>query len=67
MKNKKHTPLLAALATLVVLLAGVVLMDARSIAATARNHGVLTAATEIDYTQPAPHAYQFDKSVYEKR
>ncbi len=48
-------------------LAGVVLMDARSIAATARNHGVLTAATEIDYTQPAPHAYQFDKSVYEKR
>ena len=48
-------------------LAGVVLMDARSIAATARNHGVLTAATEIDYTQPAPHAYQFDRGVYEKR
>ena len=48
-------------------LAGFVLMDARSIAATARNHGVLTAATEIDYTQPVPHAYQFDRGVYEKR
>ena len=33
-------------------LSGVVLMDARSIAATARNHGVLTSATEVDYVQP---------------
>ncbi len=33
-------------------LSGVMLMDARSIAATARNHGVLTAATDIDYTCP---------------
>ncbi len=48
-------------------LAGVILMDARSIAATARNHGALTAATQIDYTPPAPHAYEFDRSVYEKR
>jgi aconitate hydratase len=37
-------------------LSGVALMDARSIAATAANGGVLTAATDIDYTPPAPHA-----------
>ena len=48
-------------------LAGVMLMDARSIAATARNHGVLTAATDIDYTVPAPHTEAFDGSVYQKR
>ena len=48
-------------------LAAVMLMDARSIAATARNHGVLTAATDIDYTAPAPHAAHFDAGVYEKR
>jgi aconitate hydratase len=48
-------------------LAAVVLMDARSIAATARNGGRLTAATEIDYTQPADAPYEFDGSVYEKR
>ena len=47
-------------------MAGVALMDARSIAATAVNGGRLTAATEIDadYTQPR---YFFDGSVYEKR
>lgn len=43
------------------------LMDARSIAATARNHGVLTAATDVDYTAPAATAYGFDGSVYGKR
>ncbi len=48
-------------------LAAVMLMDARSIAATARNHGVLTAATDIDYTAPAPHAAHFDAGVYKKR
>ena len=48
-------------------LAGVMLMDARSIAATARNHGVLTAATDVDYTPPAPHACAFDGTVYQKR
>ena len=48
-------------------LAAVMLMDARSIAATARNHGVLTAATDIDYTAPAPHTAHFDAGVYEKR
>ena len=48
-------------------LSAVMLMDARSIAATARNHGVLTAATEVDYTVPARGAYTFDKGVYDKR
>ena len=47
-------------------LAGVALMDARSIAATARNGGVITAATDIDYDY-TPHEYHFDASVYEKR
>ena len=47
-------------------IAGVALMDARSIAATARNGGVITAATDIDY-EYTPHKYHFDKSVYEKR
>ena len=47
-------------------IAGVALMDARSIAATARNGGVITAATDIDYTHE-PHEYHFDASVYQKR
>ena len=47
-------------------IAYVALMDARSIAATARNHGRLTAADEIpvEYTHPA---YHFDASLYAKR
>lgn len=44
----------------------VALMDARSIAATARNGGVLTAATEIEYEVPE-HEYVFDGGIYEKR
>ena len=48
-------------------LSAVVLMDARSIAATARHHGELTAATEVDYTVPAAGEYAFDGKVYEKR
>ncbi|MBQ4085009.1 MAG: hydratase [Clostridia bacterium] len=48
-------------------IAAVMLMDARSIAATARNGGVITPATDIDYELPAEHAYKFDKGVYEKR
>ncbi len=44
----------------------VALMDARSIAATAANHGVLTAATDIGYTVPE-HEYKFDPTIYEKR
>ena len=47
-------------------MAGVALMDARSIAATAINGGRLTAADEleIEYTKPQ---YRFDKAVYDKR
>ena len=48
-------------------LSAVVLMDARSIAATARHHGELTAATEVDYTVPAAGEYAFDGKIYEKR
>ncbi len=47
-------------------IATVALMDARSIAATARNHGVITAATDVEYDMPEIE-YQFDPSVYEKR
>ena len=48
-------------------LSGVVLMDARSIAATARNHGVLTPATEVSYTQPKQGRRTFDGKVYDRR
>ena len=48
-------------------ISGVALMDARSIAATAANGGVLTAASEVcDHEFTAP-AYHFEKSVYDKR
>ena len=47
-------------------LSGVALMDSRSIAATALNGGILTAATDIDYDFTAPE-YTFDKEVYDKR
>ena len=48
-------------------ISSVMLMDARSIAATARNKGMLTSAADLDYKEPAPHGYSFDKSAYEKR
>ena len=48
-------------------LAAVALMDARSIAATARNGGVLTAATDVDYMPPEPVQRRYDRSAYEKR
>lgn len=48
-------------------LSGVVLMDARSIAATARNHGLLTPATEVDYVQPKQGKRTFDAKVYDRR
>ena len=48
-------------------LAGVILMDARSIAATARNHGVLTSAADVPYEAPAPVRRMFDAAVYQKR
>ncbi|MCL2045927.1 MAG: hydratase [Oscillospiraceae bacterium] len=44
----------------------VALMDARSIAATALNGGVLTAATDIDY-EITPREYKYDGSVYDIR
>lgn len=46
--------------------AGVCLMDARSIAATAANGGKITPATDADYT-PTHHTYHFDRTVYENR
>ncbi len=47
-------------------MAAVALMDARSIAATARNGGIITAATDIDYVQPDV-TYVYDGSMYNKR
>ncbi len=47
-------------------LAAVALMDARSIAATALNGGLLTAATEVAVSQEPP-AYRFNRKVYENR
>ncbi len=47
-------------------IASVALMDARSIAATAANHGILTPATEFAGTDTKP-VYHFDASIYEKR
>lgn len=47
-------------------LAGVALMDSRSIAATAAHGGVITAATDVDYDF-SPTPYTFDKTVYEHR
>ena len=44
----------------------VALMDARSIAATAANGGIITAATDVDYDDT--HApYDFDAKIYERR
>ena len=47
-------------------LAGVALMDARSIAATTLNGGILTPATDIDYDPTVPD-YAFDDSSYKAR
>lgn len=46
--------------------ASVALMDARSIAATAANKGILTAATELDVEYSSPK-YYFDSSIYANR
>ena len=46
--------------------AEVILMDARSIAATAANGGVITPATEIDYDAPAEFD-DYDPAPYDKR
>lgn len=47
-------------------LSAVALMDARSIAATAANGGVLTPATEFEYIKKIKK-YYFDASIYEHR
>ncbi|MBO4360744.1 MAG: hydratase, partial [Eubacteriaceae bacterium] len=47
-------------------IASVALMDARSIAATAANGGVLTAATDVPYGV-TPRKYVYEPSIYEKR
>ena len=47
-------------------IASVALMDARSIAATARCGGLLTAADELE-VEYSPVDYKFDGSIYEKR
>jgi aconitate hydratase len=48
-------------------LAAVALMDARSIAATARAGGLLTAATELDYAPDYAPVPPFNAGIYEKR
>ena len=47
-------------------ISAVALMDARSIAATARNKGILSAATDIDY-EVTPRTYSYSDEMYEKR
>lgn len=47
-------------------IASVALMDARSIAATAKNGGVLTSAADIDYDDSIP-AFDYDGRIYERR
>ncbi|OQB25804.1 MAG: 2,3-dimethylmalate dehydratase large subunit [Firmicutes bacterium ADurb.Bin182] len=47
-------------------ISSVALMDARSIAATARNQGALTPATECEHCIGG-QKYHFDESIYEKR
>ena len=47
-------------------LSGVALMDARSIAATTANGGILTPATDADYDPTVPE-YQYDASSYDTR
>ncbi|XME02478.1 hydratase [Lachnospiraceae bacterium C1.1] len=47
-------------------ISSVALMDARSIAATAANKGILTPATEMDI-EIGKYKYFFDKGIYEKR
>ena len=47
-------------------MAGVALMDARSIAATAARGGILTPADEVDYNEPAGD-YTFNDTIYKNR
>jgi aconitate hydratase len=41
-------------------------MDARSIAATAANGGIITAATDIEY-EPDEREFVYDDTIYQKR
>ncbi len=45
----------------------VALMDARSIAASAKNGGYITGADTVSYEKPAEKMYAFNASSYEKR
>lgn len=47
-------------------ISSVCLMDARSIAATAANGGMLTQATDVDYDNSIPK-YTFNQEIYRKR
>lgn len=47
-------------------IASVALMDARSIAATARNGGILTSALGMDYDNTIPQ-FAYDPTIYQKR
>ena len=47
-------------------MSAVALMDARSIAATAANGGILTPATDLDCWGDVPE-HDFDKTVYDRR
>lgn len=47
-------------------LSAVALMDARSIAATAANGGILTSAADVDYEVP-DLPYNYDREIYAKR
>ena len=47
-------------------IASVALMDARSVAATAANHGALTPATEVEYDDSVP-AYHYDSLPYDHK
>ncbi|QJW48539.1 hypothetical protein HA075_24470 [bacterium BFN5] len=47
-------------------ISSVALMDARSIAATAKNGGFLTSATDVEFDQHIP-AYHFNQQVYTNR
>ena len=48
-------------------LSAVLLMDARSIAATVGNGGFLTPADEVEYPAPAKIARSYDRAPYERR
>lgn len=48
-------------------MAAVCLMDARSIAATVRNGGFLTAATELEDVKWKNYCHNFDRSIYDNQ